>query len=103
VFDSPLEGFFGRLAVGKINLAEDTAKRLHRHAYSYSFNLFNPGKTVLVPDSSQPVKAGDCGSMSIVKISTSSRRSSRSELPLDQPAAILATNSKMGNNFLHNR
>ena len=58
VFDSPLEGFFGRLAVGKTNLAEDTAKRLHRHAYSYSFNLFNPGKTVLVPDSSQPGKSG---------------------------------------------
>jgi hypothetical protein len=57
VFDSPREGF-GRFAVGKSNLAEDTAKQLHRHAYSYSFYLFNPGKTMLFPDSSQPVKSG---------------------------------------------
>ena len=39
--------------------------------------------------------------MNAINIFASSRRISRSELPLDQPTAIVATNSRMGNNFLH--
>jgi hypothetical protein len=76
-------------------------ERLYRDAYSYSFYLFNPGKMMLVPGSSQPDKSGNCGSMSALNLSASSRRTSRSEAPLDQPAAILTTNSKMSNIFLH--
>jgi hypothetical protein len=64
LFDEPLEGFFGRLAGGKTNPLKTQRKRLHPVAYSYSFYLFNPGKMMLVPDSSQPGKAGNWGSMS---------------------------------------
>ena len=49
---------FEKLAVGKANPAEDRAKRLHHDAYSYFGLLFNPGKVLLVTDSSQPDRSG---------------------------------------------
>jgi len=49
---------FEKLAVGKANPAEDRAKRLHQDAYSYFGLLFNPGKILLVTDSSQPDRSG---------------------------------------------
>jgi hypothetical protein len=64
LFDEPLEGFFGRLAGDKANPAQDTAKAASSSHVQLFFLLFNPGKMMLVPDSSQPVKSGNCGSMS---------------------------------------
>lgn len=58
--------FLGGSLVGKANPTEGRAKRLHDIRTAYSFYLFNPGKTVLGPDSSQPGKAGNCGSMSTI-------------------------------------
>jgi hypothetical protein len=87
-------------------LARQTRLKIERSGFiemltAILLTFFNPEKTKLVPDSSQPGKAVNCGSMTTLNISASSRRISRSELPLDQPAAIVTTNSKMGNNFLH--
>ena len=65
------------------------------------FYLFNPGKLVFVPDSSQPGQTREAGFDERQSPSASSRRKSKSKEPLDQPVAILTTNSKMGNNFLH--
>jgi hypothetical protein len=76
-------------------------ERLYRNAYSYSFYLFNPGKMMLVP---RLFSAGQKRQLRFDErpnLSASSRRTSRSEAPLDQPAAILTTNSKMSNIFLH--
>jgi hypothetical protein len=58
LFDEPLEGFFGRLAGGKTNPAQDTAKAASSSRVQLFFLLFNPGKMMLVPDSSQPGKSG---------------------------------------------
>jgi hypothetical protein len=102
LFDDPLEGFFGRLAVGKANPAEDRAKRLRRDACSYSLYLFKSRKDdALSPALLSRAKAGNCRFDERLNLSASSRRVSRSEQPLNQPTAILATNSKMGNIFLH--
>ena len=56
---------------------------------------------MLVPDSSQPGTSGKLQFDERRNLAASSRRRSRSKAPLDQPTAILATNSRMGNNFLH--
>ena len=56
LFDEPVEVLW-EVAVSKTNPAEDSAKPLHQDAYSYSFYLFNPGKMMLVPDSSQSGKS----------------------------------------------
>jgi hypothetical protein len=74
---------FEKLAVGKVNPAEDRATRLHQDAYSHFCLLFNPGKVMLVTDSSQPDRSGNCGSMNALTFSASSRRTSRSESLLD--------------------
>ena len=55
---------FGRLAGGKANPAEDRARAASSRGVQFSFCLFNPGKMMLVPDSSQPGQTrGICGSM----------------------------------------
>lgn len=46
-------------------------------------------------------QSGQLGFDGRINLSASSRRISRSESLLDQPAAIVTTNSRMGNNFLH--
>jgi hypothetical protein len=93
----------GRLAVGKANPAEDRAKAAHRHAYSYSLYLFNPGKMMLVPRLfSAGQKRETAGSMNALTSLRHREGYQGVKAPLDQPTAILATNSKMGNIFLHN-
>jgi hypothetical protein len=42
---------------------QDTAKAASSSRVQLFFLTFNPGKMMLVPDSSQPVKAGNWGSM----------------------------------------
>jgi hypothetical protein len=44
----------GGSQAAKLTRRKTQRKRLYRVAYSYSFYLFNPGKMMLVPDSSQP-------------------------------------------------
>jgi hypothetical protein len=53
----------GGSRAAKLTRLKTQRKRLHQVAYSYSFYLFNPGKMMLIPDSSQSVEAGNCGSM----------------------------------------
>ena len=62
---------------------------------------FQSRKDALVTGSSQPGKSGKLRFDERRNLSASSRRQPKSESLLDQPAAILATNSIMGNNFLH--
>jgi hypothetical protein len=79
------------------NPAEDRAQAaLSRRVQLFFF--FNPGMAMLVTDSSQPVRSEVDERLNV---SASSRRILRSKSLLNQPAAILATNSRMGNNFLH--
>jgi hypothetical protein len=93
----------GRLAVGKANPAEDRAKAASSTCVQLFFVPFQSRKDdACSPALLSRAKAGNCRFDERLNLSAPSRRISRSEAPLDQPTAILATNSKMGNIFLHN-
>ncbi len=59
LFDEPLVGF-GRRAGGKANRLKTERSGFIETRTANSFYLFNPGKMMLVPDSSQSGKAGNC-------------------------------------------
>jgi hypothetical protein len=51
----------GRLAgIEKLAWLKIEREWFHRHEYSYVCLLFNPGRVMLLPDSSQPDKSRDC-------------------------------------------
>ncbi len=87
--------------LAKLARLKTERRRLHRDTYSYSLYLFNPGKMMLVPDSSQPGISGKLRFDECFNFSVSSRRRSRSKSPSINLRDILATISRMGNIFLH--
>ena len=58
----------------KLTRLKTERRRLHRDAYGYSFYLFNPGRVLLVPDSSQPGKSGKLRFNERLNVSAPSRR-----------------------------
>lgn len=56
---------------------------------------------MFISDSSQPDQTREAGFDERHCLSAPSRRKPRSKEPLDQPTAILTTNSKISNKFLH--
>ena len=92
---------FGRPAGGTASPAEDRARAASSRGVQVFFLPFQSRKDGLFPTLLSRAKRGKLWFDGRVNLSASSRRKPRSLRTPSQPTGILATNSKMGNNFLH--
>jgi hypothetical protein len=90
-----------KAAGGTANPAEDRARAASSRSVQVFFLPFQSRKDGLFPTLLSRVKRGKLRFDERVNLAASSRRKPRSLRTHSQPTGILATNSKMGNIFLH--